>query len=115
MKTTMRRKWIYDEELGEMIEVTPGYRPKAKGKDALNHMGGLWSDRHYDGLRATDGADISSRKRHREYMKRHGLTTADDFKGQWDKAQRERDHYMTNGGSIRRQDIAEAISKLQRR
>jgi hypothetical protein len=111
----MRRKWIYDEEIREMVEVTPEYRPPGKGKDALNYLGGLWGDRHYDGLRATDGADISSRKKHRDYMQKTGYTTADDFKDAWGKARREREYYMKNGGSFRKQDIAEAMSKLQRR
>lgn len=109
----MRRKWIYDEEIGEMVEVTPDYRPRRK--EALNHLGGLWGDRHYDGLAATDGADISSRKKHREYMKRTGLTTADDFSESWAKAKREREHYMQHGGTIRKEDIARAIHKLQNR
>lgn len=110
-----RRKWIYDPEVGEMIEVTPNHRQTEKTKDALNHLGNLWGDRHYDGLRATDGADISSRKKHREYMKRMGYATADDFKSSWDKAKREREHYMQNGGSVRKSDIAEAIRQLERR
>lgn len=109
----MRRKWVYDPDLKDMVEVTPDYRPKRK--EALNHLGGLWGDRHYDGLTATDGADISSRKKHREYMKRHGLTTADDFKGQWAKAQERRESYMQHGGSVSKRDIVEAIGRLQRR
>lgn len=110
-----RRKWIYDEEVGEMVEVTADYRGATKGKDALNHLGGLWGDRHYDGLQATDGADISTRKKHRDYMRKMGYATADDFKGQWDKSQRERERYFQHGGSVRKQDIAEAIRKLERR
>lgn len=110
-----RRKWVYDEELKEMVEVTPEYRPAGKTKDALNHLGGLWGDRHYDGLRATDGADISSRKKHREYMRRTGLTTADDFKSDWAAAKERREHYYQHGGTIRKKDIVEAIHKLQRR
>ena len=109
-----RKRYRYDPESGEMVEITPGYQPPPR-KGALNHMGGLWGDRHYDGLRATDGADISSRKRHREYMKRNGLTTADDFKNVWKTAAQERERYFTQGGSIRRQDIAQAIHKLQNR
>lgn len=110
----MRRRYRYDPESGEMVEITPDYQsPPRKG--ALNHMGGMWGDRHYDGLRATDGADISSRKRHREYMKRHGLTTADDFRQTWAEAKKKREHYMQNGGTIRRSDIAAAIERLQRR
>lgn len=48
-------------------------------------------DRHYAGLRAPDGTDISSRTKHREYMKSKGLTTADDFTGVWKKAEGERE------------------------
>lgn len=51
----------------------------------------LAGDRHYEGLRAPDGTDIGSRTKHREYMKRHGLTTADDFKSDWKKAAKERE------------------------
>lgn len=50
----------------------------------------LAGDRHYDGLVATDGTLINSRSKHREYMKRNGLTIADDYKGEWAKAERER-------------------------
>ena len=110
-----RKRYIWDDELKELVEITPGYRPAVKGKDALNHLGGLWGDRHYDGLRATDGADISSRKKHREYMKRTGLTTADDFKDTWARAKREREHYMQHGGSVRKQDIRQAIERLTNR
>lgn len=109
-----RRKWIYDEELREMVEVTQGYSPKRRD-EALNHLGGLWGDRHYDGLAATDGTDISSRKKHREYMKRHGLTTADDYQTSWAKAKEARERYMQRGGSVSKRDIAEAIHKLTNR
>jgi hypothetical protein len=51
----------------------------------------LAGDRHYDGLRATDGADISSRTKHRNYMKSKGLTVAGDYRETWAKAQKERD------------------------
>lgn len=50
----------------------------------------LAGDRYYDGLRAPDGSDISSRTKHREYMKRNGLTVADDYKGEWARAEKER-------------------------
>jgi hypothetical protein len=109
-----RRRYRYDPESGEMVEITPGYQPPPR-RGALNHMGGLWGDRHYDGLRATDGADISTRKRHREYMKRTGLTTADDFKQTWANAAKEREQYYQQGGTIRRQDVLQAIHKLQNR
>ena len=48
-----------------------------------------------------------------EYMKRMGLTTADDFKETWAKAKVERERYYQQGGSVRKQDIREAIERLQ--
>jgi len=39
----------------------------------------VMSGRFYENTQATDGSDIGSRSKHREYMKRNGLTTADDF------------------------------------
>lgn len=53
----------------------------------------LAGDRSYEGLRATDGADISSRSKHRAYMKAKGLTTVDDFKDTLGRAQRERESF----------------------
>ena len=106
-----RRRYRYDPESGEMVEI--GAQPPPRRKDARNHMGGLWGDRHYDGLAASDGADISSRRKHREYMKRTGLTTADDFKETWARAKVARERYYTQGGSVRKQDIREAIEQLQ--
>lgn len=53
----------------------------------------LAGDRHYEGLRAPDGTDIGSRTKHREYMKRTGLTTSDDYKESWSKAQKEREAF----------------------
>ena len=77
----------------------------------------LAGDRGYDGLRAQDGTDISSRSKHREYMKRHGLTTADDFKDTWAKAEKARAEYRTTGrgGAITRDDIARAWARQDSR
>lgn len=72
-----------------------------------------FGDRHYDGLRAPDGTDISSRTKHREYMRRNGLTTTDDFTGEWKRQQKERERYRKAEHTDRelRQDIAEALTK----
>jgi hypothetical protein len=40
-------------------------------------------DRFYENTKATDGTDIGSRAKHREYMKRNNLTTIDDFSDEW--------------------------------
>jgi hypothetical protein len=103
-----RRRYIQIK--GELIEVTPDYQP-----DLRTDSGALWGDRSYDGLRATDGTDISTRSKHREYMRANNLTTADDFKQTWDRAQAQRERYYTQGGSITKTDIERSISQLQQK
>lgn len=103
-----RRRYIQSKEPPyELIEVTKDYEAPLR-----NDSGALWGDRHYDGVRATDGTDISSRKKHREYMKANNLTTVDDFKETWAKAQQERESFHTQGGSIKRQDIERAMYQV---
>jgi hypothetical protein len=66
----------------------------ARSLSVVPEMSGLANalagDRHYDGLRAQDGTDISTRTKHRDYMKSRGLAMADDFKGTWAAAEKER-------------------------
>ena len=75
----------------------------------------LAGDRHYDGLVATDGTLIDTRSKHREYMKRNGLTIADDFKGEWAKAAREREARMTRGSGSNREIIEREFTKAEQR
>ena len=79
--------------------------------------GVLWGDRSYDGLQTTDGVDIDTRTKHREYMRANGLTTMDDFKGAWEQAEVRRTAYRTSGegGAVTKEDVARAIDQLQRR
>jgi len=49
------------------------------------------SDAHYAGLRAPDGTDISSRAKHRTYMKDHDVTLASDFTNTWAAAAQQRE------------------------
>lgn len=69
----------------------------------------LAGDRHYDGLVATDGTDISTRTKHRQYMKQHGLTMVDDFKNTWAQAQKEREALRT--GTFQDKHLRETISQ----
>ena len=103
-----RRRYVQIK--GELVEITDDYQPQHH-----NDSGALWGDRSYDGLRATDGTDISTRAKHREYMKLNNLATVDDFKETWSKAQEQRDRYRQSGGTFSRRDIERAISQLQRR
>ena len=71
------------------------------------------SERHYDGMRATDGTDISTRAKHREYMKRHNLTTMDDFRETWKRDAAERQGRLEGLDPQRKADIAEAFTRLE--
>jgi hypothetical protein len=87
------------------------FPPAAYSKAQANPLAG---DRHYDGLRAPDGSDISSRTKHREYMKRTGLTTADDFAASWRAAEEQRNRYRqgeAGTGAVTRDDIARAFAR----
>jgi hypothetical protein len=110
-----KRKFVQMREPPyDLIEVSTDYEPPARS----NTDGVLWNDRSYDGLQATDGTPIDSRTKHREYMKDRGLTTIDDFKGEWAEARKKRDAYYTGqpgSGSVRREDVARAIAQLERR
>lgn len=73
-------------------------------------------DRFYEGVRATDGTDIGSRKKRREYMRERGLADADDFKGQWAK-QGERREKIKQGklpSKTRREVIARALYQIDK-
>lgn len=104
-----KRRFIYDPETKEMVEVSLDYEAPPKDHGEL-----LWNDRHYDGLRATDGTPIDSRAKHRAYMKLHGVTTADDFKETWSRAQQQRERYYTRGGTVTKDDIGRAIHQLEK-
>ena len=106
-----RRRYVQRKEPPyDLIEITDDYQSPMR-----TDSGALWGDRSYEGMVAPDGTDISSRTKHREYMKAKGVTTMDDFKDSWAKAKVEREHYVQHGGSFKRADIERAIYKLQSR
>jgi hypothetical protein len=84
------------------FEVVPGL--------AINNA--LASERHYDGLRATDGADISTRAKHRAYMRERNLTTVDDFTQTWKREAEARAARIAGHDPSRAADVAQAIAKL---
>jgi hypothetical protein len=104
-----RRTYHYDAKLGRMVE-GPGPRRVDGSGD-----GWRFSDRAYSGtpFAAPDGTIIDSRKKHREYMKRTGLTTVDDFKGTWDAAAAKRAEYFT--GQHDKQARREAVERAMER
>lgn len=74
----------------------------------------LAGERHYDGLQAQDGTDISTRAKHRAYMKAHNLTTVDDYSQTWKKAAEQRQATLAGDDRSRALDVAAAVAKLQR-
>ena len=80
-----RGRWIYDPALGKCVRAEEYHAPEM----ALHAP--IMMDRFYENTKATDGTDIGSRRKHRAYMKEHNLTTADDFGGEWKRAQARRD------------------------
>ena len=108
-----RRRYVQDPVTYEMIEVTADYVPVPR--ESARNNGALWNDRNYEGVQATDGTDISSRKKHREYMRKNNLTTVDDFSSSWARSQSERENYYKNGGSFKRADIERAIYEVNNR
>ena len=104
-----RIRYIQDPETHELV-LAEDYVPRM----AMRSHNRIVGDSHYDGLQATDGADISSRTKHRRYMRENNLTTMDDFKETWSRARDERVRYLKEGGSVRASDVARAIAKLER-
>lgn len=90
-------------------EVMPRFFCVVPGLALGNALAG---DRHYDGLRATDGTDISTRAKHRAYMKAKNLTTADDFAGTWKRDAEQRKERLAGTDPTRAKDVAAAIQKL---
>ncbi len=91
---SVRRRWVYETGLdGEPIavEVDLDWKPTSR-TSAVDRY--IEDSRLYGGARATDGVAIDSRTKHKAYMKRHGLTTADDFDkpgGVWERAHKQRE------------------------
>ena len=109
-----RQTWVYRNREGGGVDVyEKGTEPEIER--AMHNA--LAGDRHYDGLRATDGTPIDSRTKHREYMKRHGLTTVDDYKQTWAQAEKQREVYRNGkgGGAVTRDDIARTIHQMTNR
>jgi len=105
-----RRKWVQREQADgtyKLEEVDLNYVGRRRSLDLTD---ALVNDRHYDGCKATDGTPINTRARHREYMRRNGLTTADDYTQEWADAPRKRELEQNKG---RREGIERAIHNLE--
>ena len=68
-------------------------------------------DRFYENTAATDGEDIGSRRKHREYMKRNNVTSTSDYTLEWANAANEREKIRKgeNDRQERREQIGRAM------
>lgn len=79
-----RRRWTYTmggNPLPEPVEVSDDFQIHAERSDTH-----IMADRWREGSRATDGTDIGSRAKERDYMRATGLAHASDFTQTWQKA-----------------------------
>lgn len=107
-----RTTYVQDPDTGELV-LKAEYVPKHHRELNPHHL--IMGDRHYDGLQATDGTDISTRAKHRAYMKANNLTTMDDYTETWAREAKKRDEYFKSGkgGAVSREDVARAIHQLE--
>lgn len=103
-----------DKQTGKLVETTNG--PTCAEAKTSSGDGWRYGDRLYSAKpwRAHDGTLIDSRKKHRDYMKRHDLTTADDYAGAWKQAEQMREKAMTgeHDKAARAEAIKRAIEKV---
>lgn len=104
----MKRRYVYDERLKKLVEITDDWAPTPRVE--------LMTGSCYDDARTVEGADISSRRKRNEYMRRNSLADADDFKGEWSKAEQRRTDIRTAARDPRRRDeVGRAIYQLEQR
>lgn len=90
-KPVQRGRWVWDRELGKFVDAA-SYVPPEEAKDAPVMVGRFYEE---VGPSPVDGSEINSRAKHREHMKRHGLTLMDDFKGEWARKAEQRERQRT--------------------
>jgi hypothetical protein len=107
-----RRTYIYrpHPETGEMtaIEVSRD-APDADAQLGIRRSTGDGGKFQYDNLRSTDGVDISSRTKHREYLKATGLAMASDFKESGDQYRKAREAGFSNETKAYKEDLKRDI------
>ena len=99
----VRGRFVYSPEAGGMVEVGSDWTDTERRAQTATE--GLT----YDGVRATDGTDISSKRKRREWMKENNLADTDDFKGTWAKAEQERAKYYTGQHDTR--ELRETVGR----
>ncbi len=103
----MRSRWVQID--GKLVPVGIDYAQPGTDQSAVYIIG----DKNYHGMQSPiDGADISTKTKHYNYMKQKGLALTDDFKGEWSKAAEDR---VTGKDPTRKQAVIDAVNKHYRR
>lgn len=77
-----RGRWVWDEGQQKLVSADEYVAP-VRALDAP-----VMVDRFYENTAATDGTDIGSRRKHREYMNARGLAPGGDYSPQWYESRR---------------------------
>ena len=106
-----RGRWVQDPRTGELVPAEE-YAPEHEDGRTM-----VVSDLYMDGTRATDGTDIGSRRKRRDYMRRNDLADTSDFTEHWKKAEKARENFMGDAQSTRerRETIGRALYEAKTR
>lgn len=69
------------------------------------------TDRYMEGVRSTDGVDIGSRSKRRDYMQANGLVDSSDLKGEFERAAKERYEKRTGTHEPTRRAIRDLVGR----
>lgn len=101
-----RRRYRWDEAMQAMVEVG------AEWTDVERRAPVATEGLVYGNLgRTTDGADISTRRKHREYMRATGTTVMSDFDETWAKAKQDREAFYAGKSPEHRRELKEAAGR----
>jgi hypothetical protein len=79
-----RGRWYVDPKTGDLRDTPPAWT------ETDSQRVPVVTDRYMEGVCATDGVDIGSRRKRRAYMRENGLVDHDDCKGMFAEARKER-------------------------
>lgn len=109
----MRRRYVWDAALGQCVEVTPDFTGQRRDEGRRSE------EEVYGHCTATDGTDLSTRTRHRNYMRQNGLTVASDYTQTWQQKGAELKKVVTPGSGHdsreRREQIGRTMYEMKSR
>src|SRR5687767_11528287 len=99
-----RGRYRYDAEAGQVVSVDADWTDEERKAPHITE--GI----AYSNLTATDGTVLDSRRKHRDYMRAHGLSMASDFTNHWQKAEKERERVLS--GEADTKERREIVGRL---